>query len=170
MLRFDTEPISPIGFEERRMRKTFDKIFSQIFRASIAKWLRAVLANNVPVQTGMAKAALMPIGRFLKVAIPIKPTRKPYFSQLEGGIQSIPFGVQKSTFRIEDDKSHPLRFIYVFEWQTDVLHFWLQKFYKGGHIPGEISIVLAEKAFEEHISVTVDRRLPTDIGDFILQR
>lgn len=171
MLKFETEPITPIGFEDRRMLKTFDKIFSEIFRAALAKWLRAVLSNNVPVQTGMAKAALRPIGRVLKVAIPIKPTRKPYFSALEGGMQSIPFGTQKSTtFHIEDDESHPLRFIYVFEWQTDVLHFWLQKFYTGAHIPGEISIKIAEKAFDEHISIMVERRLPTDIGEYILQR
>lgn len=142
----------------------------QIVREAAREWLRTMLEQGVaPVETGMAKAALVPVGRILRNVggLGISPTRKPYFSKLEGGTQDIGFGESKTSVTIRDDKSNPLTFVYEFEWTTEVLHYWLRQYYNGPAIPGEDALPQAEDAFLQHVNATLARRLP-HFADFIL--
>ena len=49
-------------------------------RQAVREWLRAVIAK-VPVYTGTAKGTFKPLGRYLRVAVPVSPinTSKKYF-------------------------------------------------------------------------------------------
>lgn len=149
-----------LKFDQKRMFTTWDKIMGQIVRAAAAKWLRAVLKSSIPVETGMAKAALQPLGRVVHVAISIRPSREPYYSKLEGGIQSPETGAEAMEFLIRDDKSNPLSFLYAFEWSTTILHYWTTKFYNGKATNGQAAIAAGDEAFKEHVRTTIKRRLP----------
>lgn len=166
MLEFK-ETFNLLAFDQIRFHKTFDRTMSQILRESAREWLRSILKNGVPVETGMAKAAIEPLGRYLnKVSnLKITPTRAPYYTKLEGGVQSPEFGRQKSSFRLVDDKSNPLTFIYTFEWETNVLHWWLAEHYSGSPA-GEELLQEAEEAFFDYMSDAIARRLP-QYADFL---
>lgn len=152
--------LSPLRLDDREMTKTFDKILGQIIRESARQWLRTWLSLGVPVETGMAKATLQPLGRFLRVRVNVRARRKPYFSKLEGTQQSPASGETAQDFKITDDKSNPRSFMYGFEWSTSVLHYMLREFYRGAAVPGEDAIEEALKAFENHLVTTIERRLP----------
>lgn len=165
MLYFESS-LSTLHVPRERLTKTLDRILGQIIREAAREWLRALVVE-VPVQTGMAKGALQPLGRFLRVAVPIRPIRKPYYSHLEGGEQTISFGAEKTEFVIKDDKSNGGSFIYEFSWSTDVLHYWLSQYYRGKALPGDIAIQKADDAFLQHVQSTIDRRLPAILESLI---
>ena len=150
----------PIELDLPRYNKTLDRVLGQIIREAAREWLRYIILQNVPVDTGMAKSTLVPLGRFLNNVggLGFTPKRKPYFNFDEGEI-SPEAGERKSEFFLRDDKSTPLSFIYEFEWSTDVLHYWLQEFYNGTP-PGSAHLPGAENAFFAHIEETIDSRLP----------
>lgn len=155
-------------FDAPRYTKTLDRIIGQIIRESARQWLRSMLTSGIPVETGMAKAALVPLGRFLNNVggLSIAPTRKSYYSKLEGGRQTIGFGEQKQDFKIRDDKSNPLSFLYEFEWSTTIAHFYLEQFYNGTAQSPQVSIIAADNAFERHMFNALEKRLP-GLDDFI---
>ena len=169
MLNFDSQGIHLLNLDLPRYNKTLDRVMGQIVREAAREWLRTILEKNIPVETGMAKAALVPVGRFLNRVggLDISPTRQPYKSKLEGGTVSIAFGIAKSSFVLDDDKSTPLSFVYNFEWSTSVLHYWLQQFYKQG-TPGEAHLPDAEEAFHAYVAEAIERRIP-HYADFILE-
>ena len=140
----------------------------QLFRESAREWLRAWLKLGIPVETGMAKASLVPLGRFLHGVggLKIEPNRKPYYSKLERGVQSPELGEHKSYFDIQDDKSNPMRFVYLFEWYTETKHYFLSRYYKGQFVSGQAAITIAEQAFMNHFNSTLSRRLPK-LDDFL---
>ena len=161
--KFDFKPIE---LDLPRYNKTLDRVLGQIIREAAREWLRSVLKNNPPVETGMAKSTLVPLGRFLnKVGnLGFTPQRKPYFTKFEGEI-SPEAGEEKSKFYLRDDRSHPLSFVYEFEWSTDVLHYWIREFYNGSPA-GEELLDEAEQNFLDHIERTIDKRLP-HYADFL---
>lgn len=161
MLRFDRH-FDFLKMDLPRYHKTLDRIVGQIFRESIRDWLRVILEVGVPVETGMAKAALEPVGRFLNRVggLQINPTRKPYYSKLEGGVQSPDLGREKSSFNVRDDKSHPLTFIYTFEWSTSVLHWYFAQFYNGARPAGEEILPEAAQKFDQVFAGRLQQRLP----------
>lgn len=159
MLTF-TANLPKIRLLQGTYTKEMDRIIGQIFREAAREWLRAFLLEGVPVETGMAKAGLQPLGRFLRVAVPISPKRKPYYSKLEGGRQSIGLGHDKSRFFLKDDRTNPLEFVHEFEWSSEILHYYLKEFYNGTSQAGEEAIVSAETAFIAHLEDALVRRLP----------
>lgn len=149
--------------------KTLDRTMSQIIRESAREWLRTILVIGVPVETGMAKAALVPLGRFLKsvAGLGITPRRKPYYSKIEEGVQSIALGEARGqSFTIQDDKSHPLSFVYMFEWTPEVVHWYWKEFYNGSSMSGEEALDQADFAFLTYYEAAVARRLP-DLVEYI---
>jgi hypothetical protein len=124
----------------------------------------------VPVETGMAKSALAPLGAFLRVAVPINPTRKPYIKRKPptygGKPISMPQGRYRSKFLIIDDKTAPGTYQYAFEWSTTVLHYYMSEYYKGRAIPGEFAIHDANMAFWVHFEAQIVKAMP-DIQKFI---
>lgn len=134
--------------------KKVQTILGQVFRQAARAWLRYIIVN-VPVQTGMAKGALAPLGRFLRVAVPISPTRKPYKHKLEGGVLATPqAGADKSEFDFAYDGLTA-----EFTWSTDVLHYWLSKYYSGKAIPGDQLLQLSDIVFEMYVTDNLPKRL-----------
>ena len=154
MLRFESQ-LNFMSMPLEKVKKSLLKILQQAMREAAREWLREWLKLGVPVETGMAKAAFKPLGRFLRVAVPISPTRKPYFSQLEGVEQSIDSGEDKSDFFLDTEGG-----VYTFYWETDILHYFHAEYYNGNYPPGEDVLVEAEKSFLIHMNYTLAKRLP----------
>jgi hypothetical protein len=156
-------------FDAEGLSKTLEKRLGQILRQSAREWLRTMIVY-VPVETGMAKSALAPLGAFLRVAVPIEPIRKPYIKRKPptygGKPISMPQGRYRSKFTIIDDKTAPGTYQYVFEWSTTVLHYYLAHYYKGYGLPGEFAIHEANMAFWTHFETQIVRAMP-DIQKFI---
>jgi hypothetical protein len=53
-----------------RFTKTLEDVLETQIRQAARAWLREVI-THVPVYTGMARGSLIPLGQFLRVAIPI---------------------------------------------------------------------------------------------------
>lgn len=142
----------------------------QIFREGVRQWLRTFLILGIPVETGAAKAALAPIGRYLNrvAGLAINPKRKPYYSKLYDAVQSPSLGELLSTFSIKDDRSNPLGFVYEFNWSTELIHWFQADHYNGKFEPGEDILPVAEDELEQYVLAKIDERLP-DISDFIFK-
>lgn len=79
-----------VDFDEKGYRKSYDEAMDTQMRQAARAWLRALLTARLPiirrghgdsigippVWTGTARGTLLPLGRFLKVAIPIRPIAK----------------------------------------------------------------------------------------------
>ena len=165
MLQFGGQ-FNTLKVPEQRITRTLDRVLSQVIREAARKWLRTMI-THVPVETGMARGALQPLGRLLRVAVPIRPRRKPYFSKLEGTVSEPSAGADKSEFEIIDDRNRLTDMLYSFTWTTNVLHYYLRQFYNGSALAGEDAIREAEKAFFDHIESTIDRRIADALVPFI---
>jgi len=142
-----------------------DKIIGQVLRESTREWLR-VLLSHVPVETGMARATLIPIGQYLNNVggLLFTPTRKPYYSNLEGGIQDIGLGLERQEFKIVDTAIGSWK--YTVFWDSGTHHYWENEFYRGDALPGEAAEIEAEGVFFLYFFQTIDRRLPP-LGPFL---
>lgn len=154
-----------LNFDEISYKKTLDKKLGVIIREAARLWLREII-THIPVETGMAKATLQPLGRFLRVAVDVRPKRKPYYSDLEGTVQFDGAGRLRQKFILTDDKSNPLNFIYEFEWSTSVLHYWLEEFYRGAALSGPEAIDAADSVFITYLRTEVNKRIP-DLSEFV---
>lgn len=159
MLEF-TAPIRFVEFNQQQFSKTISKELGRILRQGARIWLRRMVIE-VPVETGAAKGALKPLGTFLRVAVPIRPRRRPYFSKLERGIQSPELGASRSRFEIIDDRVTLFGGLYSFTWSTEILHYYLSIYYNGNAIPGERVIEEARADFLNFVRIELARRLPT---------
>ena len=163
------ESLNLLDFDIKSYTKTLDRVAGQVFRESIREWLRVLLVYyEIPVETGMAKATLLPVSRWLgniDFSNVIIPQRDDYWHVIENSMANIPEGEKKSTFTLIDDKNHPLNFIYQFNWEEYVLHFWVEKYYsnEGNKYPtdwGEYLLKKAREAFFEFFYETFPRRIP----------
>lgn len=147
---------------EIRLTKTLDTVLGEIIREAARRWLRKFILH-VPAETGMARGTLRPLGQFLRLAVPIRPTRKPYYSKLEGGIQSIESGEAANDFTITDTN-----FVYEFQWSTSILHYYYSKFYNGSAPSGEeVRDDIAEPAFRNYINATLAKRTAKSLEGLI---
>lgn len=147
MLRF-SKSLPHLTFNEKEFNRAADIALRRITRQGARAWLTELLSIGIPVDTGMAKGALLPIGRYLSVAVTINPQRQPYFHKLEGAIASPPTGALKSTFSFTDDSTN---LSYGFEWTTDIIHFWTSTHYRGSFTPGDISVFQAGVAWDNYV-------------------
>lgn len=155
--------LGTLRFDKTKFTKTLDRTISQLVREAVREWYRA-LWSLIPVETGMAKGALLPIAEELhNLPTSIRPTRKPYYSQLEGGIQERSFGSAKSVFELSGTDSGS--FVYEFFWQTDVIHYYLETHYNGSAVHGKEALQVAQAAFQESLIDGIINRLP-DVGEF----
>lgn len=128
-------------------------------RQAAREWLRAVIPR-VPVWTGTARGSLQPLGRFLRVAVPINPTvtRK----GMGPGV-----GASQGSFKFEKRQRR-----FLFKFNTEVLHFQLNEFYKAPpefHLIHETpwhALVAGEEAFNKYVKEVLPKRIPK-IKDFI---
>lgn len=141
--------LSRIKFEKKKYLKSLEKAVGEVFRQAIREWLRSVILN-VPVKTGHARGSLKPLGAFLRVAVPIKPKA--------GERNKSGTGANQSKFIIIDDKTNPGQGKFVFEWRSDVFHYYLNEF---GFVHGPWgSIEAGEQAFFNYLETNLERRLP----------
>lgn len=145
-----------IKFDEKLFTSNLDKQLGIALRQATRAWLRTWLSEGVPEETGMARASFKPLGQLLRVAVPIKAKRKPYYSKLEGGIQNINLGIEKQSFELGDRN-----FIYSFSWKTETLHYFLSQFYNGKFTPGEFVIEQAGEAFLQYLDSNLRTRVPS---------
>lgn len=168
MIRF-TGRFFQVDFDERGYKKTHDEAMKTQIRQAARAWLRAVIPR-VPVYTGMARGSLVPLARFLKIAIPIRPAanakkRKP----LAG--YSLNDGISQGAFSFDDNQNG----VYTFSFDTKVLHFYLNDTFdtKGAGMVNLIhdtpwdAIKAGDAAFRAYIDKVLPQRLPK-LVDFIV--
>jgi len=102
------------------------------------------------------------LGRNIGATVPI---REAYFSNLEGGLQNIAFGLEKTQVEIIDDKTGKKGLLYLFRWQTDTIHFFNASHYRGA-LPGEVILIKADAAMDRFIVKELETKVP-NIDDFI---
>lgn len=154
MLEFNTN-FDVLELDAKKYTRTLDRILGQIIREAAREWLRAVLKSvpargGFPVLTGAAKSTLVPLGRFLRVAVPVNPVK--------GDRRSL--GLNSQHFKIIDDKNNGGSFNYSFEWSTDLLHYFINEFY--GYIPYAPwnTVEAGEQAFIEYIENALNTKIP----------
>ena len=131
------------------------KVAEQQVRQAAREWLRAVIPR-IPVFTGTARGTLQPLGRFLKVAVPISPiaTRKDKGPNV-GESRTRPYYFHR------DGDRHYFRF------NTDLGYFIQNEFYHAPNPPFKLThptpwnaIIEGNLAFEAYIKTTLPQRIP----------
>lgn len=158
MLEFKGQ-LYTINFDVAKFKKTLTEKMETQLRQAARAWLRAVIPA-VPVFTGTARGTLQPLGRILRVAVPISPiaTRK-------GKGPSV--GASASTFNFTSSNN-----IYTFSWSNDVLHYYINEYNDmSGLIPLKNptpwqSIEKGNAAFQLYFDTELQKQLP-DMGDFL---
>ena len=69
--------LSIVNLDLDKYNKALRKELGIVLHNGAKIWLREWIKLGIPVETGMAKAALQPLGKFLRVAVDIRPTRNP---------------------------------------------------------------------------------------------
>lgn len=139
-----------------RYTKSLDKAMEVQLRQAARAWLRAIIKNGViPVWTGTSKGVFLPLGRYLRVAIPIKPVkqRKGYGPEV---------GASKSTFEFGKEGNK-----YFFEFLHD-LGYLTNNEEKNMRPPINLinpgpyrAFVKGQEAFDKYLAENLDRRLPS---------
>lgn len=140
-----------LKFDEKGFRKSVDMLMEQQMRMAARAWLRAVIPH-VPVYTGMARGSLQPLGKFLKVSVPINP----YAFRKGMGPAA---GASKSLFSFTKTNG-----IYTFEFDSQVMHYKINEFYNVPlpliHPTPWRSFEYGNAAFQKYVSTALLRRIP----------
>ena len=107
-----------IELVKEKLTKNVEAALGVALREAAREFVRAVLIE-IPVQTGEAAGSLIPIGRLLRVAIPITPTR------FQSG-KNPSTGAAKSNYKLI--AKYPK---FVFEFEAGVIHYTLNEFGLG---------------------------------------
>jgi hypothetical protein len=100
--------------------ETFNTALETQIRQAARAWLRTVI-TRVPVYSGMARGSLIPLGQYLRVAIPIHPTES---SKRHGYKKDrISEGEAKGGFDFSKTKT-----LFKFHFSTDVAHYQFNEF------------------------------------------
>jgi hypothetical protein len=127
-------------------------------------WLATIInhsSKTFPVQTGMAKASLRPLARYLGMSVSITPTRKPYKGH------SIPLGEAlggSSPFHKAIPEAGGTVSV-SFDWPIGVDHFYWNDFFPHNYGPDKLStpwqfIKDANKAYEEYVVANWKKYVP----------
>lgn len=156
-----------MNFDETGYKKTYDEAMKVQLRQAARAWLRAVVPK-VPVYTGMARGSLVPLGRLLRVAIPI--SINPKAKRRITAKYSREAGEALGAFNFEDGKNG----VYTFTVDTQVLHFYLNDTFDiKAKIPQLIhdtpwdAFKSGEAAFRTYVETVLPGRLPR-IADFVI--
>lgn len=158
MIHF-TGALLNLKFDVDTYRKTLDEALQTQLRQAARAWLRAVIPL-VPVYTGMARGTLAPLGRFLKIAVPIDPVA---IRQNK----SPSLGAARSDFEFAASGG-----VYDFQWIQDVLHYTINEYNDmSGILPLKNptpwhSIAAGNNAFDRYVREVLPGKLPK-LGHFI---
>lgn len=163
MLEFSGE-LPHINFDRVAYTKKLDKTMGLIVREAARQWLRAILLSipsrgGFPVLTGAAKSTLVPLGRFLRVAVPVTPTVGVRDGRYRGDRRAE--GADSSEFEIVDDKNGGIDNGYSFEWSSDLLHYYINEFYTS-NVPEAPwhTLEKGEQAFYDYVDWAIANKLP----------
>ncbi len=152
-----------LSIDVQRYTKTLDENMKIQVRQAAREWLRAVI-QKVPVWAGSSRGSLQPLGRFLRVAIPINPR-----VTLPGRGPSV--GAQQSDFSFDS----PRRGVYEFAFDEQVAHYRINEFFDVTQFGFKLlnptpwhSFVAGEAAFQRYVEDVMPGRLPR-IEDSIVQ-
>lgn len=146
-----------LKFDADNFRKTVHATLEKEIRMAARAWLRAVIPR-VPVYTGMARGSLQPLGRFLKVAVPISPVAKrKNMGPAVGAAQ------QSFKFEVKNGK-------YLFGFNSTVAHYMINEFYSvplplRNPTPWQ-SFEAGRTAFNEYVANELPKKLPR-VNNFI---
>lgn len=146
-----------LKFDDKGFRKSVDAAMQTQLRMAAREWLRAVIPH-VPVYTGMSRGTLQPLGRFLNVAIPIRPVavRKGY---------SIETGAAASSFSFTKEGGS-----FYFTWTNEVLQYQINEFHRVPlplrHPTPWRSLTAGQRAFDAYAKNVIPKRIPR-VNDFI---
>lgn len=155
-----------IDFDPKTYKKSFDEAMEVQMRQAARAWLRAMLTAELPVVrrgtgsskgippvwTGTARGTLIPLGRFLRVAIPISPkVRRP------GRGPDVGAGKGKYNF----DKSYDR---YYFRFSTQLAWYTINEFNASDlpltHQTPWKGFEIGQKAFQDYCNTEMAKKLP----------
>jgi hypothetical protein len=141
-------------FDYNSYSKKLDEALQTQMRQAARVWLRALIPC-IPVWTGTARGTLIPLGRYLNVAVPIDPVKF-----LPGRGPSV--GAQQSTFAFDNEGGH-----YAFRIDIGLLYFELNEFTNTkAYIPQLKkdtpweSFIVANAAWREYVRQVLPTRVP----------
>lgn len=144
----------------KNLKETLEKENRQAARA----WLRAIVLDHdlPPVWTGEARGSLRPLGQFLRVAIPIKPSNSKGALYAMAHGHTAEAGAAQGHFKLGVEGKARV----VFEFSTDVVHYFINEFYNVKppiHLikPGPYhSFEKGKKAYDAYIKENLFKNLP----------
>lgn len=128
------------------------------------EWLRAVIPK-VPVWAGTSRGSLRPLGRFLRVAVPITPVARDTDLRNQNGIA---YGASKSSFKFNRRGQR-----FIFSIDINVKHFIENNFHERPNPPYRLkeptpwhALEAGQAAYEAYIRNVLPKRIPR-IKNFI---
>lgn len=152
--------IPKLTFDRAGYTKTLNRTMGQIIRQGARLWLETV-APLVPIQTGMARASLIPLADYLHVSLEVDPLQG-FKSRVELGIDA------GQGFVLIDDNMSTWR--YSFAWKTEVLHYLLNDVYGTPTVISSPwnSVEHGDEVMWDYLYNEIPRRLPK-MAKFIIK-
>lgn len=140
-----------LQFDAASYKKALHDTLEKEIRMAARAWLRAVIPR-VPVYTGTARGSLQPLGRFLRVAVPISPVAK-----RKNMGPSVGSREQDFKFTSENGK-------YLFIFSSEVAHYKINEFYsvplKLRNPTPWLSFEAGRQAFDQYLTTELPKKLP----------
>lgn len=156
-----------LSFPKFDAKKYNDKLQEEVnagLKTAAKEWLRAVIPK-VPVWAGTSRGSLQPLGRFLKVAIPISPTVNGAKAKNAGP----EVGAAQGVFKFSREGKR-----FIFTAGSGVPHFITNNFYQVPNPPFRLkektpwrAFEAGDEAFKAYLSSDVFKRRIPKIKDFV---
>lgn len=156
--------LKKIRFDGERWKAAFRENLFELVQGAARAWLEAVVSNaakKFPVQTGMAKSSLVPLGRFLGVPVSVEPTRDPYDGKSPSAGEAE--GQSDGFFQVHSNQYGP--YAVDFMWESGVEHFELNELYNMNFGPNVLEtpwefLVDARAAFDDYLASNISNVIP----------
>ncbi len=156
MPNFFTVKVYGLKFNAKGYTEALDKVIQIQIRQAAREWLRAVF-KEVPVYSGQARASLLPLGRYLRVSIPIDPVDK----ATKRYPNAITTGQSQQTYEFRAEGA-----VYTFSFSTQVPHYLVNEFNTGLGSPPLIhptpwnSLQAGKIAFQQYLRNNLKKKIP----------
>lgn len=156
-----------LKFDKKGYTQALQKEIDTQIRQAARAWLRAVI-TQVPVYSGQARASLLPLGRYLRVAIPISPTIEARKQRRYQGAISLGESQGQDAYSFNHEG-----YVSSFSFSINVPHYLINEFNVGLGQPPLIhptpwkSLDAGEIAFREYLTQNLQKRIPK-ISEYIV--
>ncbi len=152
-------------FSRGSFTKTFNEAIDKEVRMAARAWLRAVM-QEVPVYLGAARGSLIPLGQFLRVAVPISPNPN---AKPRAGL-----GPEEGARQGRFEFKH-LQKVVSFSFSTNVAHYIFNEYNEAPNPPFRLihetpwhSFEKGIEAFESYLTENLQKNIPK-ITDYLLR-